>query len=98
MDILKILDQIPDYQSFLTVDEMDRNTLALAEQYPDIVQVKEIGRSRWDHPIYCLVIGNGSQNALLYGCPHPNEPIGAMMLEFFTPVSYTHLDVYKRQI
>ena len=84
MDILKILDQIPDYQSFLTVDEMDRNTLALAEQYPDIVQVKEIGRSRWDHPIYCLVIGNGSQNALLYGCPHPNEPIGAMMLEFFT--------------
>jgi hypothetical protein len=31
-----------------------------------------------------LKIGSGSKNALLLGCPHPNEPIGAMMLEYFT--------------
>lgn len=84
MDILQILDRVPDYKAFLTVEEMDRNTLELARRYPDIVRVEEIGRSRWNHPIYCLIIGEGSQNALLYGCPHPNEPIGAMMLEFFS--------------
>ena len=72
MDILQILDRVPDYKAFLTVEEMDRNTLELARRYPDIVRVEEIGRSRWNHPIYCLIIGEGSQNALLYGCPHPN--------------------------
>lgn len=84
MDITKILNKVPDYKEFLTVEEMDARTLALAEKYPNTVTVSEIGRSRWNHPIYCLKIGSGSQNALVFGCPHPNEPIGAMMLDFLT--------------
>lgn len=75
---------VPDYKGFLTVDEMDANSQKLAEEFPDTVKLMEIGRTRSDNPLYCLKIGNGSSNALMFGCPHPNEPIGAMMLEYFT--------------
>ena len=27
-----------------------------------------------------LSVGSGSKNALLFGCPHPNEPIGGMLI------------------
>lgn len=84
MNIEQVLERVPDYKDFLTVEEMDKRTLELAKKYPDVVKVEEIGRSRWNHPIYCLTIGSGSQNALIFGCPHPNEPIGAMMLDFLT--------------
>jgi len=79
-----IIDKVPDYKRFLTVREMDENTMLLAEKYSDAVEVFEAGKSKKGHPIYCLKIGKGSKNALAYGCPHPNEPIGAMMLEHFS--------------
>lgn len=75
---------IPDYDVFLTVDEMDASSFNLAEKYPDSVEIFEMGRTRANHPLYCLKIGNGKNNALMFGCPHPNEPIGSMMLEYFT--------------
>ena len=79
-----IIENVPDYTHFLTVDEMNENTKLLADKYPDIVEVIEAGKSETGDPIYCLKIGKGSKNALLYGCPHPNEPIGAMMLEYLS--------------
>lgn len=79
-----LLDGIPDYKVFLTVDEMDSSSEALAQQYPDVVSIFEMGKTREGHPLLCLKIGEGSQNALLFGLPHPNEPIGTMMLEYFT--------------
>ena len=81
--IQKLIDNIPDYQQFLTVDEMDASSRKLAEEYPDLVTMFEAGRSRKGHPIYCLKIGQGSRNALMFGCPHPNEPMGAMLFEYF---------------
>ena len=83
-DFTKLIENIPDYQVFLTVDEMDENSKKLAEEYPEIVSVFEAGKSRKGHPILCLKIGNGDRNALMFGCPHPNEPMGAMMLEYFS--------------
>ena len=83
-DFSKLIANIPDYKEFLTVDEMDANTLKLAEEYPDKVEVFKAGESRKGHPIYCMKIGQGSKNAFMFGCPHPNEPMGAMMLEYFT--------------
>ena len=80
----RLLENIPDYQSFLTVDELDESSRALAEHYPDAVSLFEMGRTKDGHPLLCLKIGDGPQNALMFGCPHPNEPIGPMMLEYFT--------------
>lgn len=79
-----VINRIPDYKVFLTVDEMDESSKKLAKEYPDVVELLEIGRTRDNHPLYCLKIGNGSDNALMFGCPHPNEPIGAMLLEYFS--------------
>jgi len=84
MNLSDYIRRVPDYKSFLTVEEMDKSTLALAEKYPDTVKVFEAGKSQEGRPLYCLKIGKGSKNALIFGCPHPNEPIGAMMLEAFS--------------
>ena len=83
-DFSKLINNIPDYQVFLTVDEMDESSRKLAKEYPDIVTVFEAGKSRKGHPILCLKIGDGPKKALMFGCPHPNEPMGAMMLEYFS--------------
>ena len=79
-----LLRDIPDYDSFLTLDEMDANSRLLAAEHPESTTLMEIGRTREDRPLLCLKIGSGPQNALMFGCPHPNEPIGAMMLEYLT--------------
>ncbi len=80
----KLLSGIPDYKEFLTVDEMDESSRRLAAEHPDCVELFEMGKTRQGHPLLCLKIGSGSRNALMFGCPHPNEPIGTMMLEYFT--------------
>lgn len=84
MDIRAILNDVPDYKRFLTVREMDENSRALAAKYAGTVEVFEAGKSRNGYPITCMKIGKGKKNALIFGCPHPNEPIGAMMLEYLT--------------
>lgn len=80
----KLIDSVPDYKGFLTVDEMDESSKRLAQAHPECVTLMEMGRSRAGSPLYCLKIGSGPENALLFGCPHPNEPIGAMLLEHFS--------------
>lgn len=80
----KLLSGIPDYKEFLTVNEMDESSRRLAAEHPDCVELFEMGKTRQGHPLLCLKIGSGSRNALMFGCPHPNEPIGTMMLEYFT--------------
>ncbi len=84
MDIRRILSEVPDYQNFFTMDEMDASSLELAHEFPGIVEVLEIGHSRNNHPILCLKIGNGNKNVLIFASPHPNEPVGSTMLEFLT--------------
>ena len=79
-----ILEAVPDDARFLTVDEMTTSSHRLAEDYPDLVEILPLGHSRAGYPIEALKIGHGSQNAMLVGLPHPNEPIGAMMLEFLS--------------
>jgi hypothetical protein len=80
----RVLANVPDYKFFHTVLEMDENSRKLAAEHSDLVTLFEAGKTRNGHPILCLKIGSGSKNALMLGCPHPNEPIGAMMLEYFT--------------
>lgn len=80
----KLVEDVPDYDAFLTVDELDAGSFALAKRYPKTVRVFPIGKTKEGRTLFCLKIGSGSKNALMFGCPHPNEPIGAMMLEYFS--------------
>jgi hypothetical protein len=81
-DVLRILDDVPDYKAFLTVDELNESTLQFMGKYPEIAELLPIGKSRQGEIINAIKIGHGPKVALLFGMPHPNEPIGSMMLEF----------------
>ena len=78
----KLIEEIPDYKEFFTVQEMDEHSRELARQHPESTSIFEIGQTREGRPLLCLKIGQGERNALMFGCPHPNEPIGAMLLEY----------------
>lgn len=84
MDLDRIIAKVPDYKTFLTVDEMDESTRQLEREFAGVVSVFEVGKSRKGHPILCIKIGDGPKNALVFACPHPNEPIGVMTCEFLT--------------
>ena len=85
MDSLKAaIRNVPEYEYFKTVDELNESSRKLAEQYPDLSSFYKIGESMAGDPIYCLKIGNGSRAILMYGFPHPNEPIGSMMLDYLS--------------
>jgi hypothetical protein len=79
-----VIEAVPDYQDFLTVDELHQSILDLGDEYPNLVSVTVVGRSTEGAPIYEFRIGQGRHHALLFGFPHPNEPIGSMMLHFLT--------------
>jgi len=82
--VLDILQDVPDYQVFLTVDELKANAHRLAEEYPHVVELLPAGHSRQGDPIEAIKIGDGPRQALLFAMPHPNEPIGSMMLEYLS--------------
>jgi len=79
----EILNNVPDYTEFMTVDELDASSRDLAEKYKN-VELIELGKTDSGRPILCLKIGNGKKNALLFAFPHPNEPIGSMTVEFLS--------------
>lgn len=77
-----VLKDVPDYQEFLTVDQLRESSISLADEHRKLVQLFPIGKSRAGDPIEVVKIGSGFKNALVFAMPHPNEPIGSMMLEY----------------
>ena len=84
MDLSAILQTIPHYQEFLTLEELRQSSVQLVEEFPNIAQLKKIGISTDGRPIELLTIGSGTRHALFLGVPHPNEPIGTLSLEFLS--------------
>ncbi len=84
MDLRAIAGAIPDYQAFLTIDELNASSHALAEQYPELVSLRVIGPTRQGDPIELMTIAGGPLQAFVFGGPHPNEPIGTMTVEYLT--------------
>jgi len=83
MELKDILNQVPDYKEFMTIAELDQSGQKLAQNFDDVT-LKKIGKSKGGRTIFCLKIGEGKENALLFAFPHPNEPIGSMTLEFLS--------------
>lgn len=53
-DVLGILNDVPNYQVFLTVDELRASTRQLANRYPNSVEILPIGHSREGDPIEAI--------------------------------------------
>lgn len=84
MDLQQIAADVPDYQAFLTVDELTASSHRLQQQYPELVSINEVGKTRNGDPIELLTIAGGDANAFIFGGPHPNEPIGCMTIEYLS--------------
>jgi hypothetical protein len=81
-DMETALARVPDYDRFFTLAEMTHRARAVAEAHPDLVSIQRVGTSTEGRPIEMVKIGSGPQRMLLYALPHPNEPIGAMFIQF----------------
>jgi hypothetical protein len=84
LDIRAYMSAVPDMERFYTVDELQQAMRDIAGQYPDLTSLRRVGTSRLGEPLELLSIGSGARNAFVFGMPHPNEPIGAMMIVHFT--------------
>lgn len=80
MDIRKYMTSLPEMDRFLTVDELSADFVRIAGEYPQIARLERVGSSSLGDPISMLSIGAGEEQILLFACPHPNEPIGAMVV------------------
>jgi hypothetical protein len=83
-DFSDILDSIPYWDRFLTIDELNYNSKKLAERYPEKVELLDLGRSTLGETIYCLKVGSGRYNALIHGFPNSEEPYGGNLLDFLS--------------
>lgn len=80
MDIREYMASLPEMDRFLTVDELNEDFARIAHEHPDLARLERVGSSSLGEPISMLSMGSGEKHILLFACPHPNEPIGAMML------------------
>lgn len=79
-----VMKEVPEYETFYTADELKTSSEKLVREHPDRVKIFEIGKSRKGEKIEALKIGKGKKVALLFGFPHPDEPIGSMTLEYLS--------------
>jgi hypothetical protein len=78
----KLVDEVPNFEHFMLVEELENSSRELAKKYPAAVEWRVIGQSSEDRPITALVVGESDESVLLYGFTHPNEPIGALTVEY----------------
>jgi hypothetical protein len=84
VNLRDIANAIPDYDFFLTINELNASSHRLAEEFPDLVSIRVVGEARSGEPIELITIKGGPLQAFVFGGPHPNEPIGTMTIEFLS--------------
>ena len=80
--IAPVLDGIPDWEKYLTVDQINDEAARLADEYPGEVELIDLGRSTKGESILCLKVGNGKYSALIHGFPNSEEPYGGNLLTY----------------
>jgi hypothetical protein len=81
----EIVSSVPDYGAYPTLAEIEASTDDLVAAHPQ-VRVWPAGVSRAGQPIRCLDVPGGPMQALLVGAPHPEEPVGTLVLELLLPL------------
>lgn len=72
------LGTVPEYPAFATVDELAAEITRLADAYPAVAELRQIGTSRLGEPLHCLTVGSGDRHAIVFGMPHPHELVGGL--------------------
>ena len=50
----RLLEEIPEYEHFLTAEELDASSRALAEAFPETVSLRTIGKTIAGRDLLCL--------------------------------------------
>jgi len=66
--------KIDEYTEFLPLEKLYKKFTLLAGEE----NVFEIGKSKNKEKILCTKLGVGKKTALIFGYPHPNEPVGSL--------------------
>jgi hypothetical protein len=82
-DFSNILDNVPDFERYITVDELHQRSADMVNEYTGMVELFDLGKSTNGETIDCLKIGNGRYNALIHGFPNCEEPFGGNLLDYF---------------
>ena len=83
--IYALLEKVPAFTEFLTVDELNESSKNLVRKHGDVAELVEVGTSRTGEPMYSLIIRGGEERIVLaFGFPHPNEPVGSLALDFLS--------------
>ncbi|UJR32048.1 hypothetical protein I4U23_019515 [Adineta vaga] len=90
-----LMNSVPDYSHFFTVNKLLNHSHSVALNHTDLVQYRIIGYSRNGEAIPMLTISNGSKSLLLYACPHPNEPIGSLLIDFLLDNLFNYPELLK---
>ena len=81
---MDFLTRFPYYDRYLSAEELDDRIDELAKEFPANLKVLDLGETAGRRRIRALKIGSGSHNALLYGFPNPEEPLGGLLLDEFS--------------
>ena len=84
IDMSGLLSNVPEYRRYMTIEELDASSERLAKEYPSTVRLFDLGNSAGGRRIKCLKIGNGKHNVLIYGFPNPEEPVGGLLIDYFS--------------
>jgi hypothetical protein len=84
VDFSEVLENVPDWKKYYTVDELHESSARLVSDHPEEVELIELGRSTDGEVIDCLRIGKGRYNALVHGFPNPEEPFGGNLLDYLS--------------
>ncbi len=79
--LLAEMNTVPAYEAFAGVDELHAGLRQIAERHPGVASLRRCGSSRQGNPLWCLTIEpehDDAPEALAFGLPHPNEPIGGL--------------------
>ena len=92
-DFSDIFDNVPTWKKYLTVDEQNDASKKLAEEYPETVELMDIGKSTMGESILALKIGNGKYNAFIHGFPNCEEPYGGNHLTYLSQSLAEHDEI-----
>ncbi len=96
LELSGLLARVPDFQEFMTLEELGASSRTLVAEYPGLAHLATVGASAEGRPIELLTIGHGAKRALLVGVPHPNEPIGTLTIEFLCRLLCEDADLRAR--
>ncbi len=71
---MKINYAIKNYKEFLKLDELNKEVKKLCPHN----EILNLGFSEEKNEIIGVKLGNGKENALVFGAPHVNEPVGCL--------------------